>query len=74
MGEFGCTQIRTSSSCSSRRKKDFGNQSFGYGILRSGFTVRYGNSISYPKAVFVFIQGLKYTLYELGLSIGVIFG
>ena len=25
MGKFGCTQIRTSSSCSSERKKDFGN-------------------------------------------------
>ena len=28
MGKFGCTQIRTSSSCSSERKKDFDNLFF----------------------------------------------
>ena len=33
MGEFGCTQIRNLNSCSSKRKKYFGNLIFGSGIF-----------------------------------------
>ena len=33
MGKFGCTQIRTSSSCSSERGHDFGNLFFGFWIF-----------------------------------------
>ena len=33
MGKFGCTQIRTSSSCSSEKKKGFSNLFLGFGIF-----------------------------------------
>ena len=36
MGKFGCTQIQTSNSCSSKRKKDFGNLFF----LCSGYSAK----------------------------------
>ena len=33
IGALGCTQVRISNSCSSKRKKDFGNLYFGFGIF-----------------------------------------
>ena len=33
MGKFGCTKTRTSSSCSSKKKKDLFNLLFGFGIF-----------------------------------------
>ena len=37
MGKFGCTQIRTSSSESSERKKEFGNLFFGFRYFAQRF-------------------------------------
>ena len=48
MGKFGCTQIRTSSSCSSERKKDFGNLFLGFWIFWPKFFSFFGVFL-YPK-------------------------